>query len=113
MHACGFLGGGRLRRYLGPVRMRLDAFRSRRFNAQREPAAPAAPADPVRRGADQVVADEERAQLLAEAVAGGACAPGVMIGIGAMAPISTEVPVTSALTLPISVPVCMSQTEAT
>ena len=36
-----------------------------------------------------------------------------MIGIGATAPISTEVPVTSALTEPISLAVCMSQTEAT
>ena len=38
---------------------------------------------------------------------------GVMIGIGAMAPIRTEVPVTSVLTEPISVAFCMSQTDAT
>jgi hypothetical protein len=38
---------------------------------------------------------------------------GVMIGMGATAPMSTEVPVTSVLTAPISVAFCMSQTDAT
>jgi len=36
-----------------------------------------------------------------------------MIGMGAMAPINTEVPVTSVLTEPISVALCISQTDAT